>query len=69
VGEVERVGVLVPYRIGPLLWDQLLFRKLQEYQEWAFSSRPGNRARKNATVPASRIRRDAARRGQLSSFK
>jgi hypothetical protein len=35
-----------------------------EYQEWAFSSCPGNRARKNATVPASRIWRDAARRGQ-----
>src|SRR5271170_284479 len=37
---------------------------LAAYQEWAFSSRPGNRARQNATVPASGIWRDAARRGQ-----
>jgi hypothetical protein len=29
-------------------------RKVSEYQEWAFSSRPGNRARDKATVPASR---------------
>ena len=35
-----------------------------EYQEWAFSSRPGNRAREKVTVPASRVWRDAARRGQ-----
>jgi hypothetical protein len=40
-----------------------------EYQEWAFSSRPGNRARDKATVPASRIWRDAARRGQNPSLQ
>jgi hypothetical protein len=44
--------------------DLASYRRLAAYQEWAFSSRPGNRARDKATVPASRIWRDAARRGQ-----
>jgi hypothetical protein len=44
-------------------------RKVSQYQERAFSSRPGNRARKNATVPASRVWRDAARRGQKPTLQ
>jgi hypothetical protein len=42
---------------------------LSAYQEWALSSRPGNRARDKATVPASGIWRDAARRGQKPTMQ
>jgi hypothetical protein len=42
---------------------------LSAYQEWALSSRPGNRARDKATVPASGIWRDAARRGQKPTLQ